>query len=129
MDTIKVFDKHITIRELLFAVAIFACLSPGLQPPVALLLGLAVALFIGHPFLQLNHKATHILLQVSVVGLGFGMNAAGALKAGKEGLFFTVASIVGTLTVGLLIGRFFKIEKKTSLLIAGGTAICGRNAI
>src|SRR5260221_5153151 len=57
------------------------------------------------------------------------MNAAGAIKAGKEGLFFTVASIVGTLTVGLLIGRFFKIEKKTSLLIAGGTAICGGSAI
>lgn len=129
MDTIKVFDKHAGKRQLLFAVAIFACLTPWVSPPVALLLGLAVALFIGHPFLHLNHKATHILLQVSVVGLGFGMNAASAVKAGKEGIFFTVASIVGTLTVGLLMGRFFKIEKKTSLLIAGGTAICGGSAI
>ncbi|HTI91591.1 MAG TPA: putative sulfate exporter family transporter [Puia sp.] len=129
MDTIKVFDKHITIRELFFAIAIFACLTPWVTPPVALLLGLAVALFVGHPFLHLNHKATHILLQVSVVGLGFGMNAASALKAGREGILFTVASIAGTLTVGLLMGRFFKIEKKTSLLIAGGTAICGGSAI
>src|SRR5258708_38681260 len=101
MDTIKVFDKHITIRELLFAVAIFACLTPWVSPPVALLLGLAVALFIGHPFLQLNHKATHILLQVSVVGLGFGMNAAGALKAGKEGFFFPVGSLRGNFDGGL----------------------------
>ncbi len=129
MDTIKLFDKHITIRELFFAIAIFACLTPWVTPPVALLLGLAVALFVGHPFLHLNHKATHILLQVSVVGLGFGMNAATALKAGREGILFTVASIVGTLTVGLFMGRFFKIEKKTSLLIAGGTAICGGSAI
>ena len=129
MDTIKVFDKHITIRELLFAIAIFACLTPWVTPPVALLLGLGVAFFVGHPFLHLNHKATHILLQVSVVGLGFGMNAASAVKAGREGILFTVASIVGTLTVGLLMGRFFKIEKKTSLLIAGGTAICGGSAI
>ncbi len=129
MDTIKLFDKHITIRELFFAVAIFACLTSWVTPPVALLLGLAVALFVGHPFLHLNHKATHILLQVSVVGLGFGMNAATALKAGREGILFTVASIVGTLTVGLLMGRFCKIEKKTSLLIAGGTAICGGSAI
>lgn len=129
MSTIKLFDKHITMRELFFAVAIFACLTPWVTPPVALLLGLGVALFVGHPFLHLNHKATHILLQVSVVGLGFGMNAASAVKAGREGVLFTVASIVGTLTVGLLMGRFFKIEKKTSLLIAGGTAICGGSAI
>jgi len=129
MDTIKLFDKHITIRELFFAVAIFACLTPWVTPPVALLLGLGVAFFVGHPFLHLNHKATHILLQVSVVGLGFGMNAASAVKAGREGILFTVASIVGTLTVGLLMGRLFKIEKKTSLLIAGGTAICGGSAI
>jgi uncharacterized integral membrane protein (TIGR00698 family) len=129
MDTIKLFDKHIKIRELYFAVAIFACLTPWVTPPVALLLGLAVALFVGHPFLHLNHKATHKLLQISVVGLGFGMNAASAIKAGREGILFTVASIVGTLTVGLLMGWFFKIEKKTSLLIAGGTAICGGSAI
>src|ERR1700760_2320454 len=102
MDTIKVFDKHITIRELIFAIAIFACLTPWVTPPVALVLGLVMALFVGHPFIHLNHKATHVLLQVSVVGLGFGMNAATALKAGKEGLLFTVASIFGTLGFGLL---------------------------
>ncbi|HEY4290429.1 MAG TPA: putative sulfate exporter family transporter [Puia sp.] len=129
MDTIKLFDKHITIRELCFAIAIFACLTPLVTPPVALLLGLAVALFVGHPFLHLNHKATHILLQVSVVGLGFGMNAATAIKAGREGILFAVASIVGTLTVGLFMGHAFKIDKKTSLLITGGTAICGGSAI
>jgi len=129
MDTTKVFDRHEGARQLLFAVAILLCLTPWVTPPVALVLGLVVALFIGHPFLHLNHKATHVLLQVSVVGLGFGMNAATALKAGREGFFFTVVSILGTLTVGLLMGRFFKIEKKTSLLISGGTAICGGSAI
>src|SRR6201991_5130919 len=129
MDTIKLIDKHIRIRELFFFFALFFCFILFVSPPVALLLGLGVALFVGHPFLHLNHKATHILLQVSVVGLGFGMNAASAFKAGREGLLFTVASIAGTLTVGLLMGRFFRIEKKTSLLIAGGTAICGGSAI
>ena len=129
MDTIKLFDKHITIRELVFTLAAFLCLTPWITPPVALLLGLAVALFIGNPFLHLNHKATHLLLQVSVVGLGFGMNITSALKAGREGIFFTVASIAGTLTVGLLMGVFFRIDKKTSLLISGGTAICGGSAI
>jgi uncharacterized integral membrane protein (TIGR00698 family) len=129
MDTIKVLDRHIAIRQTIFAVAVLLCLTPLVTPPLALLLGLVIAFFVGHPFLQLNHKATHILLQVSVVGLGFGMNAASALRAGKEGFLFTVVSITGTLTAGLLLGWWMKIDKKTSLLISGGTAICGGSAI
>ncbi len=129
MDTIKAFDRRVRIREMIFSLAILACLTPWVSAPMALVLGLVIAFFIGHPFLHLNHKATHILLQVSVVGLGFGMNAATALKAGREGLVFTVASIVGTLTAGLLFGRLFRIDRKTSLLISGGTAICGGSAI
>jgi hypothetical protein len=33
--------------------------------------------------LHLNHKATNVLLQISVVGFGFGMNVNSALAAGK----------------------------------------------
>ena len=129
MDTIKVLDKHIQVRQVIFAAAVILCLTPLVSPPIALLLGLGIALFIGHPFLQLNHKATHILLQVSVVGLGFGMNAASALRAGRDGFVFTVVSIAGTLTAGLLLGRWMGVDRKTSLLISGGTAICGGSAI
>jgi uncharacterized integral membrane protein (TIGR00698 family) len=116
-------------RQALFAVAVLLCLTPLVSAPLALVLGLLMALFVGHPFLHLNHKATHILLQVSVVGLGFGINAATALKAGREGFLFSVVSIFGTLTFGLLLGRWMKIDPKTSLLISGGTAICGGSAI
>jgi uncharacterized integral membrane protein (TIGR00698 family) len=116
-------------KKIIFAVGVLACLTPWVSPPLALVLGLIIAFFVGHPFLHLNHKATHILLQVSVVGLGFGMSATTALRAGKEGFVFAVASIVGTLSFGLLLGRLFHMEKKTSLLISGGTAICGGSAI
>jgi len=129
MDTIKVLDRHVIFRQVLFAVAGLLCLTPLVSAPMALVLGLLIALFVGHPFLHLNHKATHLLLQVSVVGLGFGVNAATALKAGREGFLFTVASIFGTLAFGLLLGRWMKIDRKTSLLISGGTAICGGSAI
>jgi uncharacterized integral membrane protein (TIGR00698 family) len=129
MDTIKAFDRHSKIREIVFGITVIACLTPLVSPPLALVLGLFIALFVGHPFMQLNHKATNILLQVSVVGLGFGMNASAALRAGREGVLFTIASIAGTLSFGLLLGRFFRIDKKTSLLISGGTAICGGSAI
>ncbi|WP_209391275.1 YeiH family protein [Chryseobacterium sp. RR2-3-20] len=122
-------DKSITTREVIFLLAVVLCLSPLVSPPIALLMGLIIAQFIGHPYLHLNHKATHILLQVSVVGLGFGMNVTSALKAGKEGILFTIVSIIGTLVIGFFMGKFLKIEKKTSYLISAGTAICGGSAI
>jgi len=122
-------DKSITARELTFVAALMLCLTPFVSPPVALLIGFAIAQFTGHSFLHLNHKAISFLLKVSVVGLGFGMNVQSAVNAGKEGILFTIASITGTLGLGLLLGRFLKIEKKTSHLISCGTAICGGSAI
>jgi uncharacterized integral membrane protein (TIGR00698 family) len=83
----------------------------------------------GHPFIQHNHKATQFLLQVSVVGLGFGMNCIAAIHAGKEGIIFSAVSILTTLLLGYLLGRLFKIDTKISHLISSGTAICGGSAI
>ena len=128
-DTKHFLDRTITTRELIFLLAFVFCLSPLISPPIALLMGLIIAQFIGYPYLHLNHKTTHILLQVSVVGLGFGMNVSTAMKAGKQGILFTIISIVGTLIIGIVMGKFLKIEKKTSYLISSGTAICGGSAI
>jgi uncharacterized integral membrane protein (TIGR00698 family) len=125
----KFLDRNITTRQLIFIILVFLCLTPWISPPIALLMGLIVAQFIGHPFLHLNQKAIHLLLQVSVVGLGFGMNVHSALKAGKQGIVFTIISIFGTLILGWLLGKLFKIDKKTSLLVSSGTAICGGSAI
>lgn len=83
----------------------------------------------GNPFLAFNSKAITFLLQFSVVGLGFGMNATSALSAGKEGFLLTIFSIFSTLVFGTLLGKWFKIDQKTSHLISCGTAICGGSAI
>ena len=125
----SILDKTITTREVIFMFFVVLCLSPLISPPIALLMGLIIAQFIGHPYLNLNHKATHILLQVSVVGLGFGMNVNNALKAGKEGFILTIVSIIGTILIGIFLGKLLKIEEKISFLIATGTAICGGSAI
>jgi uncharacterized membrane protein YadS len=53
------------------------------------------------------------------------MNVNSALSAGKMGFFFTVASILSTLLLGILLGKWLKIDSKTSHLISCGTAICG----
>ncbi|HRN94772.1 MAG TPA: putative sulfate exporter family transporter, partial [Chitinophagales bacterium] len=116
-------------RKVIFILAVVFCLSPIASPPIALLLGIVLAQLIGHPFLQYNSKTVRLLLQVSVVGLGFGMNVNTALKAGKEGFLFTVVSIFGTLILGYFLGKLFKINEKTSFLVSTGTAICGGSAI
>jgi len=118
-----------SFQQIIFFLALAFCLTPYASPPVALALGLVIALTIGHPFQKYNSKATKILLQVSVVGLGFGMNFGNVLEAGKSGILFTIATIFGTLTLGYFIGRWLKIERKTSHLISSGTAICGGSAI
>lgn len=83
----------------------------------------------GNPFVEFNSRAITFLLQFSVVGLGFGMNASNAFSAGKEGFVLTVFSIFSTLIFGLLLGKWLKTDKKTSHLISCGTAICGGSAI
>lgn len=70
-----------------------------------------------------------MLLQVSVVCLGFGMNLEHAMKAGRDGFLFTVVTIAVTLIAGYFIGKKLKIDSNTSLLISNGTAICGGSAI
>ncbi len=122
-------NKNIIIRRVIFIALGLLCLTPIISAPIALVMGILMAQFIGHPYLYLNNKATQYLLKISVVGLGFGMNVTSAMKAGKEGFTFTVISIFGTLVIGFLLGKLMKVDKKTSYLISSGTAICGGSAI
>lgn len=99
-------------------------------PPVALFLGLVYALLCGQAYPKFNKKVSKYLLQYAVVGLGFGMNLHESLASGKEGMTFTIASVVGTLLLGTFIGyKLLKVDWSTSYLISSGTAICGGSAI
>ena len=119
------------------AFCLFASYIPGLEmlscwctPPVMLFLGLAYALIFGQGYPSFNKKMSKKLLQYSVVGLGFGMNLHESLASGKEGMTFTIISVIGTLAIGMLIGRkLLKVDRETSYLISSGTAICGGSAI
>jgi hypothetical protein len=73
-------------------------------PPLLLVLGLLVCQSFGHPYLHLNPKQ-NVLLQISVVGLGFGMNVNSALAA-KDVFLFTIGSILSTLILGTFIKWF-----------------------
>ena len=99
-------------------------------PAVILLAGIVFALTCGQPYPKFNKTASKKLLQYSVVGLGFGMNLQQSLASGKEGMTFTIISVIGTMLIGMLVGyKFLKVDKTTSYLISSGTAICGGSAI
>ena len=117
------------VRLAAFLAVAGATLTGWISPPIALALGLAFALALGNPMPEASHRASKLLLQGSVVGLGFGMNLAAVWAAGRTGFGFTVATIFGTLAVGFGLGRLLKVEAATSHLVSVGTAICGGSAI
>lgn len=108
---------------LLFVVSFF------LSPALALFLGILLSLTIGVPYAKFAKKTSKYMLQASVVGLGFGMNLQQSLQVGKEGMIFTIVSVIGVMILGVMLGKLLKINKKNSYLIASGTAICGGSAI
>lgn len=103
--------------------------SLWVSPAVALFMGIVLALTIGAPYGTYNKKVSKVLLQASVVGLGFGMNLHASLAAGREGMLFTIVSVVGVMLLGVLLGRVLKVNPKNAYLISSGTAICGGSAI
>ncbi|HEX6641445.1 MAG TPA: putative sulfate exporter family transporter [Thermoanaerobaculia bacterium] len=115
------------IAKVAFFALLLFCLTPWCPPPLALALGLLLALTLGSPYK--TSRQTKILLQISVVGLGFGMNLQKVVAAGRSGILFTLATIVGTLLIGYALGRALQINRSTAHLISSGTAICGGSAI
>lgn len=111
------------------AFIVLLCASAFVSPAVALLMGIVLALAFGNPYPKFSKKGSKIALQVSVVGLGFGMNLYESLAAGKEGMLFTIVSVIGVMCIGVILGKWLKIDKKNAYLISTGTAICGGSAI
>jgi uncharacterized integral membrane protein (TIGR00698 family) len=124
-----VLGRPVSLRQVVFGLLLVFCLTPWASPPLALALGLALAQTVGNPFVARTKNLTSKLLQFSVIGLGFGMNAHAAVQAGRQGIVFTVVSIFGTLLLGFLVGRWLGLGRRVVHLISCGTAICGGSAI
>ena len=135
---LRKYNRHIYIALLSVLTLCLLCdyvpalrfLSAWVTPPVVLFIGLVFALLCGQAYPTFNKNVSKKLLQYSVIGLGFGMNLQASLASGKEGMLFTIISVVGTLLIGMFIGcKVLKLNRNTSYLISSGTAICGGSAI
>jgi uncharacterized integral membrane protein (TIGR00698 family) len=113
----------------LFFVGLILAASGLISPPIALLGGLIYGFTLAHPFHIESKRLAKFLLQASVVALGFGMNLHEVVHAGRSGFLYTAISITVAMLLGLTLGYFIQVGKKSSFLISAGTAICGGSAI
>ena len=118
-----------TLAKILFALGVLLSFTGYVSPPVALTAGILFGLSFTHPYISESRGIARILLQSSVVALGFGMNLHEVLKAGRSGFVYTALGISFALLIGLTLGRALQVQGKCSFLISSGTAICGGSAI
>jgi len=112
-----------------FFLGLLVAASGIVSPAVALVGGVVYGFAVEHPLRRQSAQLSKLLLQASVVGLGFGMDLRQVIRVGRSGFLYTAVSIVVAITLGLLLGRLLKIGGKASFLITAGTAICGGSAI
>jgi uncharacterized integral membrane protein (TIGR00698 family) len=117
------------ITKIVFGLGLLAAASSFLSPPLALAVGLVFGLIFRHPFEKQSARLSRLLLQISVVGLGFGMNLHEVLRAGRRGFLYTVLSITFAMIAGMILGALLRVQKISAYLISTGTAICGGSAI
>lgn len=115
-------------KDLFFAGVIIAA-TGFLSPPLALCAGLVYGFSFIHPYPVEARRLSKLLLQISVVGLGFGMNLHQVLRAGRSGFLYTALSISFVLAAGWGLGKLLDVKRRISFLISAGTAICGGSAI
>jgi uncharacterized integral membrane protein (TIGR00698 family) len=99
------------------------------SPPIALVGGIAFGFTLDHPLRGESAHLSKLLLQGSVIALGFGMNIQQVAHAGSSGFVYTAISITTAMILGLLLGKLLRVGGKASYLITAGTAICGGSAI
>lgn len=117
------------IARIVFLLGLLVAASGFASPPVALAMGLMFGLLFPHPFSQESARFSRLLLQASVVGLGFGMNLHEVVRVGRNGFIYTLLGISFAMICGMLLGALLRVARTPAYLISTGTAICGGSAI
>jgi len=105
------------------------CAFPFVSTGMGLAAGIVFSFALGNPWPGQSAKISKNLLQISVVGLGFGMNIVQVWQVGRSSVLFTAAGIAFTIACGMALGKLVGTHGRTSALISFGTAICGGSAI
>jgi len=117
------------VSKNIFFIGLILAATGLVSPPIALAGGLIYGFSFLHPFHVEAKKLSKLLLQASVVGLGFWHGFAAGYAAGRSGFIYTAGSISIALLLGWGLGRLLRVKQRISYLISAGTAICGGSAI
>ncbi|BBA71239.1 YeiH family protein [Geobacter sulfurreducens] len=117
------------LRKGVFTILLALCATPWVGTAQALVMGIALGLLQANPWPRQTARYSKMLLQASVVGLGFGLSLGEVIQTGKDSIWYSVIGISCTLLLGYGLGKLFKTGTNTSALISFGTAICGGSAI
>ena len=129
MDVDAFFGNTGCVTKNVFFIGLILAASGLVSPPIALAGGLIYGFSFVHPFHLEAKQLSKLLLQASVVGLGFGMDLQQVMQAGRSGFIYTAGSISIALLLGWGLGRLLRVRQRISCLISAGTAICGGSAI
>jgi uncharacterized integral membrane protein (TIGR00698 family) len=117
------------VRKTFYVGAGLLCCLPWCSPPMALALGLLFGMLAANPWPREASRFSRMLLKLSVVGLGFGMDPRAVLSAGRASFAYTAIGIAATMAIGIVTGRLLRVPHNSAFLISVGTAICGGSAI
>lgn len=69
------------------------------------------------------------LLKIGIVLLGFKLDIHAILELGPKILIMVVVYVLVALTLAIVFGKIFKVDKKLATLIGVGSCICGASAV
>lgn len=122
-------------RAIVFLAAAAYCLTgfadwnPWATAPVALAIGIVLALLGLTAYAPESKRLSRVLIQTSVVLLGFSISLSDVARAGLSGMVFAAATIALVFVLAGLLQRLLATDRQVSSLLTAGTAICGGSAI
>lgn len=75
------------------------------------------------------HLAARRLLRIAVAFYGMRLTLQELVAVGGVGLGVACVMVLGTLALGVVLGRLLRLDRDTALLTAAGSAICGAAAV
>ncbi len=118
-----------TWKRAVFLAGFLFALSPWCSPPLALAVGMVLAIAGVTAFEKEGKKLSRWLMQACIVALGLRIALPVLLAAARDGFVFAVGTILLTFVLGFVVAKLLKMQAEVTTLVCSGTAICGGSAI
>ena len=69
------------------------------------------------------------ILRIGIIFFGFRLTLADVAQVGMPAIGLDLIIVCGTLALGILVGKWLKMDRETTLLTSAGSAICGAAAV